>query len=125
MDDLNDDGCQGCNEDSNDAAPNDAQTLPMLGIEGDPDPGNDQEDHKEAQGYLEAVLADGDQALFLDAMRMVAEAQGGIGTIAKRAKLHRTGLYRFFSAKGNPTYRSFQTVVRAMGFRIRLERVKA
>lgn len=33
---------------------------------------------QEAQGYLEAALADGDPGLFLEALKDVAEAQGGI-----------------------------------------------
>ena len=38
---------------------------------------------KEAQGYLEAALADGDSGLFLEALKDVAEAQGGMTDIAK------------------------------------------
>jgi probable addiction module antidote protein len=79
-------------------------------------------DPEEAQGYLEAALADGDAGLFLEALKDVAEAQGGVTKIARQAKLHRTGLYRFFSPKGNPTYRNLRTVMDALGFRFRLER---
>lgn len=80
---------------------------------------------KEAQGYLEAALADGDTTLFLEALKDVAEAQGGISSVAKKSKLHRTGLYRFFSAKGNPTYRNLLAVMHAMGYRFKLEREAA
>jgi probable addiction module antidote protein len=79
-------------------------------------------DPKEAQGYLEAALADGDPGLFLEALKDVADAQGGMTSIAKRTKLHRTGLYRFFSPAGNPTYRSLLTVMQALGYRFKLER---
>jgi probable addiction module antidote protein len=80
-------------------------------------------DPAEAQGYLEAALKDGDPALFLEALKDVAEAQGGMSAMARRTRLHRTGLYRFFSPKGNPTYKNLMTVVRALGFRFRLERM--
>lgn len=81
-------------------------------------------DPAEAQGYLEAALEDGDPQLFLAALKDVAEAQGGMGVIARRAKLHRTGLYRSLSRTGNPTYKNLQTMVQALGFRFRLERSK-
>jgi probable addiction module antidote protein len=80
---------------------------------------------KEAQGYLEAALADGDSGLFLEALKDVAEAQGGMTDIAKKTKLHRTGLYRIFSPKGNPTYRNLRTVMQALGYRFKLERQTA
>lgn len=78
-------------------------------------------DPSEAKGYLEAALADGDPNLFLEALKDVAEAQGGISQVARKAKLHRTGLYRFFSPKGNPTYRSLLAVMQALGYRFTLE----
>ena len=78
-------------------------------------------DPGEAKGYLEAALADGDPNLFLEALKDVAEAQGGISAVARKAKLHRTGLYRFFSPKGNPTYRNLLAVMQALGYRFTLE----
>jgi probable addiction module antidote protein len=79
-------------------------------------------DPEEAQGYLEAALADGDSKVFLAALRDVAEAQGGMTAIARKTKLHRTGLYRFFSRQGNPTYENLMVVVKALGYRLRLDR---
>lgn len=75
---------------------------------------------KEAQGYLEAALADGDPGLFLEALKDVAQAQGGVTSIAQKTRLHRTGLYRFFSPKGNPTYRNLRSVLEALGYQFRL-----
>ena len=82
-------------------------------------------DPEEAQGYLEAALADGDSKVFLAALRDVAEAQGGMTSIAKKTKLHRTGLYRLFSRQGNPTYENLMVVVKALGYRLRLDRTPA
>ena len=79
-------------------------------------------DPKKAKGFLEAALADGDPGMFLEALKVVAEAQGGMSMIARKTKLHRTGLYRFFSPKGNPTYKNLRTVVNALGYQLRLEK---
>lgn len=81
-------------------------------------------DPEEAQGFLDVCLEDGDPALFLEALKVVAEAQGGMSAVAKRTKLHRSGLYRFFSREGNPTFKNLNTVVNALGFRLRMERIK-
>jgi probable addiction module antidote protein len=81
-------------------------------------------DVEEAKEFLDACLEDGDPGLFLEALKVVAEAQGGMGAVANRTKLHRSGLYRFFSRQGNPTFKNLTTVVAALGFRLRLERAK-
>ncbi len=80
-------------------------------------------DPKEARGYLEVALEDGDPDTFLMALKDVADAMGGMTAIAKKSKLHRTGLYRFFSKRGNPTYRNLRTVLEALGYRFKLEKV--
>jgi probable addiction module antidote protein len=80
-------------------------------------------DPQEAKGYLDAALADGDPDLFLEALKDVAEAQGGMTAIARKTHLHRTGLYRVFSPKGNPTYRNLRLVMQALGYRLRLDKI--
>ena len=80
---------------------------------------------REAKGYLEAALADGNPDLFLEALKDVAEAQGGVGQIAKSARLHRTGLYRMLSSHGNPTYKTLRAVMEALGFRFKIEKAAA
>ena len=40
-----------------------------------------------AAAYLEAVLEDGDQAVIMLALRQVAQAQGGVAKIARKARL--------------------------------------
>jgi len=44
-------------------------------------------DPAEAAAYLEAVLEDGDQAAIMLALRQVAQAQGGVAKIARKARL--------------------------------------
>lgn len=84
-------------------------------------------DPEEAVGYLNAVLeecdecddADEAQQLLLLALKNVAEAQGGIGKLAKKTGLGRESLYKTLSAKGNPRLSTISTLMHAMGFDLR------
>lgn len=73
---------------------------------------------REAAAYLNAVLEEDDQELFLKALRKVAEAQGGLGKLAARTRLSRVGLYKALSAKGNSEFRTVGSLLSA--FRLRL-----
>ena len=83
-------------------------------------------DHAYAVEYLNAALEEslsGDtesQKLLLVALKNVAEAQGSISSLAKRAKIRRESIYRMLSEEGNPYLQSFTALVHAMGFNIRL-----
>ena len=59
-------------------------------------------DAREAEGYLNAALEEDDPELFLLALRNVAEAQGGVASLAEKTKLNRESLYRMLSERGNP-----------------------
>jgi len=82
-------------------------------------------DHDEAVAYLNAALEEsleGDeesQELLLKALRNVAEAQGGLGKLAKKTRVRREILYRILSTKGNPELRTFTNLVHAMGLNLR------
>lgn len=71
--------------------------------------------------YLTAAVEDGDPAIFLQALRKVAEAQG-MATVAKRAGIPRESLYRVLSAKGNPRWSTLAPVVRATGLKLEVIR---
>ena len=75
-------------------------------------------DHSEAAAYLEAALEDGDQAVIMLALRHVAQAQGGIAKVARKAKLTREATYRMLSSTGNPELRSLAAVLSAAGLRL-------
>lgn len=75
-------------------------------------------DPKEAAAYLEAAIEDGDQAVLMLALRQVAQAQGGIAKIARKAKLTREATYRMLSKTGNPELRSFTKILGAAGLRL-------
>ena len=72
----------------------------------------------EAAAYLEAVIEDGNQAAIMLALRLVAQAQGGIAKVARKAKLTREATYRMLSKSGNPELRSLTAVLAATGLRI-------
>lgn len=78
-------------------------------------------DPAEAAAYLEAVLEEGDQAALMLALRQVAQAQGGIAEIARKAKLTREATYKMLSKSGNPELRSLNAVLKATGLRIALK----
>lgn len=59
-------------------------------------------DPREAAAYLNAAMEDGDRALFLLALRNVAEAHGGMSAVSQKTQLNRESLYRMLSKKGNP-----------------------
>lgn len=75
-------------------------------------------DSAEAAAYLEAVIEDGDQAALMLALRQVAQAQGGIAEIARKAKLTREATYKMLSKSGNPELRSLKAILAATGLRI-------
>ena len=79
-------------------------------------------DPAQAQAYLEVALEefeeDGDREMFLLALRNVAEAQGGISELSRKANLNRQHLYRALSEKGNPTFETLTAVFRALGFQL-------
>lgn len=75
-------------------------------------------DAREAKEYLNAALEEDDPELFLLALRNVAEAQGGVASLAEKTKLNRESLYRMLSERGNPEFRSLDTLLHALGFRL-------
>ncbi|MCP5505821.1 MAG: putative addiction module antidote protein [Chlamydiales bacterium] len=82
--------------------------------------------HDEAVAYLNAALEEslrGDeesQHLFLLAVRNVAEAQGGVSELAKKAHLGRESLYKTLSEKGNPKWHTLVSLIIALGLNLRL-----
>jgi putative addiction module killer protein/probable addiction module antidote protein len=75
-------------------------------------------DPAEAAAYLETVIEEGDQGAIMLALRQVAQAQGGVAGIARKAKLTREATYKMLSRSGNPELRSLTSVLRATGLRI-------
>jgi probable addiction module antidote protein len=81
-------------------------------------------DPAEAASYLEAILEEGDQAAIMLALRQVAQAQGGIAAIARKARLTREATYKMLSKSGNPELRSLSAVLKATGLRISVKAIE-
>jgi probable addiction module antidote protein len=77
-------------------------------------------DPEEAAAYLNAALEDGDQEVFMLALRHVAEARG-ITRVAKETRLNRENMYRILSTKGNPQLTSLNALLRGVGLRLAVE----
>lgn len=81
-------------------------------------------DRKQAAAYLEAAIEDGDQAVLMLALRHVAQAQGGVAEVARRAKLTREATYKMLSKVGNPALSSLTAVLAATGLRLSVKLVE-
>ncbi len=72
----------------------------------------------EASEYLNAVLKEGDFNLLLEALKDVAEAQGGMTQLSRQTKLNRANLYQMLSSHGNPRIQSVENVLKVYGLKI-------
>lgn len=82
-------------------------------------------DHEFAAEYLRAALLELDdpdnRAAGLRALRDIAEAYGGIASVAAEAGITREYLYRALSPSGNPTLKTLLAIMRAVGMRLSAE----
>jgi len=78
---------------------------------------HDLQDPGEAAAYLTAALEEGDSAVFLLALRDVADARG-MSMLAAKAHLNRENLYRMLSEHGNPQFDSLTTLLDALDLRL-------
>ncbi|RHK01515.1 addiction module antidote protein [Olsenella sp. AM04-33] len=67
--------------------------------------------------YLNAALEDGDPSLVSAALGDVARARG-MTQLAHETGITRDGLYKALSPSGNPSFATFQKVVRALGYKL-------
>ena len=65
--------------------------------------------------YLNAALAEGNQAAFMLALRNVAKARGGVAALARETGMNRVALSRALSESGNPELRSLTKILEASG----------
>jgi len=84
-----------------------------------------QQDPAYALELLNNILEEGEQAELLIALRQMTKAFGGVQSIAEKAKLNPTQLYRTLSEEGNPALSSIAAILKAMGLRLAVERVRA
>ena len=81
-------------------------------------------DPVEAAAYLDAALEDGDQQVFLLALRDVAEVHG-MARAASGAGLNRENMYRMLSTAGNPRFSSLNSLLHSFGLRLSVEAIQA
>ena len=89
------------------------------------DPAEYIDSREDARLYLEAAMDEdeGDGRLVRTALDAVVRAQN-VRELARRTGLHRGTLYKTLSADGNPSFTTVLTVMRALGFRLRVESVE-
>lgn len=82
-------------------------------------------DRELAVEYLKAAMESLDnpenRAAGLLALRTVAEAYGGLASVAAEAGISRETLYRTLSPKGNPTLKTLLAVLKTVGMRLSVE----
>ena len=84
-----------------------------------------QEDPAYALELLNSILEDGEQRELLIALRQMTKAFGGVQSVAEKASLNATQLYRTLSEQGNPELRSLSAILKVMGLRLAVERIRA
>lgn len=77
-------------------------------------------DPSSAAEYLNAALEENDPAIFLLALRDIAEARG-VSKVAAEANLNRESMYRILSRKGNPCLSSLVAIFSALGLKLAVE----
>jgi len=58
------------------------------------------------------------------ALRQIAQAQGGVAKIARKANLTREATYRILSKSGNPELRSLRALLEASGLRLAVKPIE-
>ena len=71
------------------------------------------------------ILEDGDQGELLIVLRQMTKAFGGVQTVADKAHLNPTQLYRTLSPTGNPALSNFSAILKAMGLRLAVQAIQA
>ena len=79
------------------------------------------DDPEFAAHYLDEILRDGEQADLLVALRQMAKAFGGAGSVAATACINQTQIYRTLSADGNPALSTLMAILRAMKLRLSVQ----
>ena len=76
------------------------------------------QDPELAAGYLSEALRSDSLDVFLIALRNVAQARGGLGTLSDETELNRQNLYRMLSENGNPALANLMKVLAVLGIDI-------
>ncbi len=77
------------------------------------------ETDEDIAAYLDAAFEDGDPALIVKALGIVARAKG-MTDIAEQSGLGRTSLYKALSEGGNPEFATVMKVLKALGLSMKV-----
>ena len=78
---------------------------------------------EECDEYLRLALESGDPRMVTMALGNIAKAKKRLGLVARETGLNKAGVYRAFSGKGNPTFKTFLKVANALGYGISMHRL--
>ena len=74
-----------------------------------------------AAGYLNSVMEERDKDSLLLALRIIAEAGGGMAAVAEKAQVKRESLYRMLSTRGNPALSNLLSILDGMGLEMAIQ----
>lgn len=72
-------------------------------------------DSNAAARHVQKAIDCGRQSSIMIALLDVAQSQGGVAEVARKAGLARQATYRILSAAGNPELKSFRAILRTLG----------
>ena len=75
-------------------------------------------DPVEAAGYLNAALEENNEKFFLEALRDVADARGGVTKLAEATNMSRTSLYKTLSGNVRPKINTLRSIMEALGAKL-------
>lgn len=84
------------------------------------DPADHIKDAQDVEAYINAWLEDGTAQEIAAALGTVARSEG-MSDLARKTGISRVGLYNALSDHGNPSLDTALKVLRALGFRMRVE----
>jgi probable addiction module antidote protein len=73
---------------------------------------------------LEKFVNEDDAESFLLMLRKLARAKGGMSRLSKKVGINRQNLYRTFASTGNPKFRSLNTILKGLGYRLSIEPIE-
>ncbi len=83
----------------------------------------------EAAAHLELAMSeyekDQDVAIFMQMVRLVVEAQGGIGELSQKSDLNKQNLYKILTGKTIPRFDTTLCIMKGLGFKFHIESLRA
>ena len=84
------------------------------------DPAEHLRDEEDMAAYLNVAFEDGHLGVIMAVLGDIARARR-MATVAQKSGLGRESLYKSLSSNGNPEFSTVLKVVRALGFRLRVD----